>query len=682
MVLSCHNISKAFLENRVLENVGFHIEDYEKAAIVGINGAGKTTLLRILVGEMEPDAGAVTLSRGKTLGYLAQDGAVDTANTIYEEVLSVKQELIDLERRIRECELAMQAKEGSALEALMKQYGSLTHAFETGGGYSYKSEITGVLKGLGFAEEEFGKSVSTLSGGQKTRVALGKLLLRRPDLIVLDEPTNHLDMNSIAWLETYLMNDEGAVIIVSHDRYFLDRIATKVIEIDQTRSTVFSGNYSDYAVKKEQLRAAAITAYLNQQREIRHQEEVIEKLRSYNTEKSVRRAESRAKLLEKMDVLEKPTEVRTDMRIRLTPRKQSGNDVLTVEKLGKAFGRQLLFENVDFEIKRGEHVAVIGDNGTGKTTLLKILNRVLPPDSGSFRLGMNVEIGYYDQEHHVLHGEKTLFEEISDDYPYLNNTEIRNILAAFLFTGDDVFKHIGDLSGGERGRVSLAKLMLGNANFLILDEPTNHLDIASKEILEDALNNYDGTVLYVSHDRYFINRTAHRILDLTAQRFVNYIGNYDYYLEKHDTVMAAVGATGAEVGGDRSALSSTTGAGSGRLASASNPEAGRNGSASSDGFLAGTAGSGASAKPVESDAKQDWLAKKEEQARIRKKENDLKKCEEKIAALEDRNAEIDALLSDPAIGTQVSRLQELTTEQAGLQETLEKLYAEWEILAE
>ena len=564
MVLSCHNISKAFLENRVLENVGFHIEDYEKAAIVGINGAGKTTLLRILVGEMEPDAGAVTLSRGKTLGYLAQDGAVDTANTIYEEVLSVKQNLIDLERRIRECELAMPEKEGSALEALMKQYSSLTHAFETGGGYSYKSEITGVLKGLGFAEEEFGKSVSTLSGGQKTRVALGKLLLRRPDLIILDEPTNHLDMNSIAWLETYLMNYKGAVIIVSHDRYFLDRIATKVIEIDQTRSTVFSGNYSDYAVKKEQLRAAAITAYLNQQREIRHQEEVIEKLRSYNTEKSVRRAESRAKLLEKMDVLEKPTEVRTDMRIRLTPRKQSGNDVLTVEKLSKAFGRQLLFENVDFEIKRGEHVAVIGDNGTGKTTLLKILNRVLPPDSGSFRLGMNVEIGYYDQEHHVLHGEKTLFEEISDDYPYLNNTEIRNILAAFLFTGDDVFKHIGDLSGGERGRVSLAKLMLGNANFLILDEPTNHLDIASKEILEDALNSYEGTVLYVSHDRYFINRTAHRILDLTAQRFVNYIGNYDYYLEKHDTVMAAVGAAGASGTAGASLAGAASGAGAGR----------------------------------------------------------------------------------------------------------------------
>ncbi len=654
MVLSCHNISKAFLENRVLANVSFHIEDYEKAAIVGINGAGKTTLLRILVGEMAADEGTVTLSRGKTFGYLAQDGAVDTANTIYEELLSVKQHLVDLERRIRECELAMQSKEGSALEALMKQYASLTHAFETGDGYLYKSELTGVLKGLGFPESEFDKPVSTLSGGQKTRVALGKLLLQRPDLIILDEPTNHLDMSSIAWLETYLTNYKGAVIIVSHDRYFLNRIATKVIEIDQTKSTVFSGNYSDYAVKKEQLRAAAMAAYLNQQREIRHQEEVIERLRSYNTEKSVRRAESREKLLEKMDVLEKPTEVRTDMRIRLTPRKLSGNDVLTVEGLTKAFGSQPLFENVDFEIKRGEHVAVIGDNGTGKTTLLKILNRVLPPDRGSFRLGMNVEIGYYDQEHHVLHGEKTLFEEISDDYPYLNNTEIRNILAAFLFTGDDVFKRIESLSGGERGRVSLAKLMLGNANFLILDEPTNHLDIASKEILEDALNSYEGTVLYVSHDRYFINRTAHRILDLTAQKFVNYIGNYDYYLEKRDTVMAAVGA-------------SQTG-----TASAALP----------DSPSAGTAASAGSAKSVEPDAKQDWLAKKEEQARIRKKENDLKKCEERIAALEDRNAEIDALLSDPAIGTQVARLQELTTEQAGLQETLEKLYEEWEQLAE
>lgn len=639
MILSCQNIAKAFAEKQVLQNVSFHIEDYEKAAIVGVNGAGKTTLLRIIVGEMQADTGMVTLAKDKTLGYLAQNSAVECANTIYEEVLTVKKDLLDLEERLRLCEESMKLKKGDELEALMKQYTALTHAFETGGGYSYKSEITGVLKGLGFAEEEFGKSVSTLSGGQKTRVALGKLLLQKPDLIILDEPTNHLDMNSITWLETYLLNYKGAVIIVSHDRYFLDRIATKVIEIDQSKATTFLGNYSDYAVKKEQLRAAAWNAYINQQREIRHQEEVIEKLRSFNREKSIRRAESREKMLDKLDVIEKPSEVRTDMRLTLTPHKLSGNDVLTVEGLSKAFGDRHLFADVSFEIRRGEHVAIIGDNGTGKTTLLKILNDLLPADSGTFRLGTNVEIGYYDQEHHVLHTGKTLFEEISDDYPYLTNTEIRNVLAAFLFTGDDVFKRIGDLSGGERGRVSLAKLMLSNANFLILDEPTNHLDIMSKEILEDALNHYEGTVLYVSHDRYFINRTAHRILDLTAHSFVNYIGNYDYYLEKHDTIMASVAPAAPQE----------------------------------------TAGG---AKPDGSETRQDWKAQKEEQARIRKRENDLKKCEEKIASLEARLGQIDTEMSDPAIGTQVARLQELAREQTALQEQLETLYGQWEELAE
>lgn len=640
MILSCQNICKAFSEKKVLEHISFHIEDYEKAAIVGINGAGKTTLLRIIVGEMQADDGSVTLSRGKTMGYLAQNGAVDTANTIYDELLSVKKDLIDLENKIRACEISMQSEEGAGLEALMKQYADLTHAFEMGDGYAYKSELTGVLKGLGFTEEEFSKSVATLSGGQKTRVALGKLLLQKPDLIILDEPTNHLDMNSIAWLENYLMNYKGAVIIVSHDRYFLDKIAVKIIEIDQTKATTFTGNYSDYAVKKEQLRTAAMNAYLNQQREIRHQEEVIEKLKSFNREKSIRRAESREKMLDKIEVLEKPTEVRADMRLKLTPRITSGNDVLTVENLSKSFGSQLLFRNVNFEIKRGEHVAVIGDNGTGKTTLLKILNRLIPADSGVFRLGAKVEIGYYDQEHHVLHGEKTLFEEISDDYPTLTNTEIRNTLAAFLYTGDDVFKRIDALSGGERGRVSLAKLMLSNANFLILDEPTNHLDILSKEILEDALNSYEGTVLYVSHDRYFINRTAHRILDLAAHSFVNYIGNYDYYLEKHDTVMASLEPAVSEGSGEAASL------------------------------------------PAESEVKQDWRAQKEEQARIRKKENDLKKCEAKIASLEARNTELDREMSDPVTATQSVRLQELAAEMERNNDELEKLYEEWEILAE
>lgn len=643
MILSCQNISKAFVENQVLKNVSFHIEDHEKAAIVGINGAGKTTLLRIIVGEMTPDDGQVVLAKDKTLGYLAQNSTVDTSHTIYEELLSVKADLLRLEEKIRECENNMKHADGDALEDLMKQYTSLTHAFETGGGYLYRSELVGVLKGLGFTEDEFSKPVATLSGGQKTRVALGRLLLQNPDLIILDEPTNHLDMNSIAWLETYLLNYKGAVLIVSHDRYFLDRIAGKVIEIDQSKATTFMGNYSDYAVKKEQLRVAAWNAYMNQQREIKHQEEVIEKLKSFNREKSIKRAESREKMLDKIEVIEKPSEVRTDMKLTLTPRILSGNDVLTVEHLSKSFDSHKLFTDVNFEIKRGEHVAIIGDNGSGKTTLLKILNGLVPADQGTFRLGSNVEIGYYDQEHHVLHSEKTLFEEISDDYPYLNNTQIRNVLAAFLFTGEDVFKRISDLSGGERGRVSLAKLVLSNANFLILDEPTNHLDIMSKEILEDALNGYEGTILYVSHDRYFINRTAHRILDLTEGQFVSYVGNYDYYLEKHDTVMAAI--------------------------EASTPQ-----SADADNTAA--------TRAAESEVKLDWKAQKEEQARLRKKENDLKKCEEKIAELEARISEIDTEMSDPAIGTQVAKLQELTKEQAACQEQLEKLYEQWEELAE
>lgn len=634
MILNCQNISKAFLENKVLENISFHIEENEKVAIVGVNGAGKTTLLRIIVGELPPDSGQIIFAKDKTYGYLSQNAAVDTKHSIYEELLSVKKELTTLEDRMRTCEQAMKDAEGEELEALMKQYSVFTHSFEMGGGYAYRSELTGVLKGLGFAEEDFSRSVATLSGGQKTRVALGKLLLLNPNLIILDEPTNHLDMNSISWLETYLLNYKGAVIIVSHDRYFLDRIASKVIEIDQTKATTFSGNYSAYAAKKEQLRQAAWNAWVNQQREIKHQEEVIEKLRSFNREKSIRRAESREKMLDKIDVIDKPKEIKTDMKLTLSPRKTSGNDVLMVNELRKSFDSLTLFEHISFELKRGEHVAIIGDNGTGKTTLLKILNGLLPADSGTFSLGTNVEIGYYDQEHHVLHSDKSLFDEISDDYPYLTNTEIRNVLAAFLFTGDDVFKMIRDLSGGERGRVSLAKLMLSNANFLILDEPTNHLDIMSKEILESALNSYEGTVLYVSHDRYFINKTAQRILDLTAQRFVNYLGNYDYYQEKHDTVMASIIPVKEEL----------------------------------------------LTKSLVSEVKQDWKAQKEEQARQRKRENDLKRCEEKITLLEERQSAIEAEMSQPEIATNVARLQELAKEQQMIQLQLDELFSLWETL--
>ncbi len=546
----------------------------------------------------------------------------------------------------------MKSASENELSELMEKYSKLTHDFESGGGYAYKSELTGVLKGLGFEETEFNKSIDTLSGGQKTRVALGKLLLQNPDLIILDEPTNHLDMSSITWLETYLLNYKGAVIIVSHDRYFLDRIAGKVIELDNTKATTFIGNYSDYASKKEMLRIAEYNAYMNQQREIKHQEEVIEKLKSFNREKSIKRAESREKMLSKIEVLDKPTQVRADMHLKLEPRIVSGNDVLRVEEISKSFDRLTLFENLSFEIKRGEHVAIIGDNGTGKTTILKIINELLPPDSGLLRLGTNVEIGYYDQEHHVLHPEKTLFDEISDEYPTLNNTEIRNTLAAFLFTGDDVFKKIASLSGGERGRLSLAKLMLSESNFLILDEPTNHLDIMSKEILESAINSYTGTILYVSHDRYFINKTASRILELNNKTLTGYLGNYEYYLEKK-----------TQLASNMTSISNTT------------PT-----SAASQ-VLAHT-GSTASSDYNDSENKQAWKTQKEQQAAKRKKENALKKCEEAIETLENRNAEIDETMSLPEVCTDVAKLQELTREKADNEAKLDELYAQWEQLSE
>ncbi len=632
MILSVNNVSKSFQEVPILKNVSFHIEDYEKAAIVGINGAGKTTLLRIIMGELAADEGLVTVARDKTVGYLSQQEAVSGENTIYQELLLVKQDILDMEQQLHTLELQMKTAAGDRLSGLMESYASLTHSYEAANGYACRSELTGVLKGLGFAQEDFDKPVSTLSGGQKTRVALGKLLLLKPDLIILDEPTNHLDLPSISWLETYLLNYKGAVIVVSHDRYFLDRIVTKVIELDNTKGTVFSGNYSAYAAGRETLRAAAYNAYMKQQQEIRHQEAVIEKLKSFNREKSVKRAESREKKLEKIEALEKPFEVRADMRLKLEPKFPSGNDVLQAEGLAKAFGPLSLFDNLSFSLKKGEHVAIIGDNGTGKTTILKMINELLPPDSGTIRLGANVAVGYYDQEHHVLHPEKTLFQEISDDYPNLNNTEIRNTLAAFLFTGEDVFQLIKTLSGGEKGRLSLAKLMLSEANFLILDEPTNHLDITSKEILEDALNAYTGTVLYVSHDRYFINKTAHRILELNRKTLTNYLGNYDYYLEKKEEEKAE-------------------------------PDTSR-------------AGTGVSA------VKQDWKAMKEQQAAARKRENDLKKCEAEIETLETRNAEIETLMASPEICTDVARLQELNQEKEQIDEKLNDLLEKWELLSE
>ncbi|MCI9618894.1 MAG: ABC-F family ATP-binding cassette domain-containing protein [Dorea sp.] len=639
MILACHGMNKSFGDNVIVAGGSFHIEDHEKAALVGPNGAGKTTLFKMIVGELPSDGGDITLTRGKTLGYLAQHQEMVSGNTIYEEVRLAKADIIAMEQQIRTIETELKHLEGDALSARLNTYHRLTAAFEQENGYACESEITGVLKGLGFCEDDFSKPVDTLSGGQKTRVSLGKLLLTRPDILLLDEPTNHLDLNSIAWLETYLLNYPGAVLIVSHDRYFLDRVVTKVLEIEMGKLMTYMGNYSEYAEKKRRLREAQLKEYLNQQQEIRHHEAVIEKLRSFNREKSIKRAESREKMLEKITPVEKPVEMNTEIHLNLEPSRESGNDVLFVEHLSKAFPNQVLFRDVNFELRRGEHVAIIGDNGTGKTTLLKILNQVIPADSGTFTLGTNVEIGYYDQEHHVLHMEKTIFDEISDDYPDLTNTKIRNMLAAFLFTGDDVFKRIGDLSGGERGRVSLAKLMLSKANFLILDEPTNHLDITSKEILEKALNDYTGTLLYVSHDRYFINQTATRILDLVNQTFVNYIGNYDYYLEKREE-LTAVYAGGTEDASD--SVSSET----------------------------------------VSESKLSWQEQKEANARARKRQNDLKKTEERITRLEERDAEIDGMMTLEEIFTNSVRCQELADEKASIAEELEVLYEQWEHLSD
>lgn len=639
MLLACQNISKAFGTKEVLKDINFHVNEKEKIAIVGINGSGKTTLLKIIMGEESADSGQVVIAKDTTIGYLSQHQDISFDNTIYGEMLATKQHILDLEANIRRLEQDMKHAEGEELEKILETYNRLSSKYDRDNGYSYESEITGVLKGLGFGPEDYDRHINTLSGGQKMRIALGRLLLTRPDIIILDEPTNHLDMPSISWLESFLSSYPGSVIVVSHDRYFIDRIATQIVEIDNKKATVYHGNYTYFASKRAEIRANMMKAYLNQQQEIKHQEAVITKLKQFNREKSIKRAESREKMLDKIEVLDKPTEVASEMRLTLEPSVESGNDVLTVTHLAKSFGTNCLFQDLDFDIKRGEKVALIGGNGTGKTTILKMVNHLVPKDAGTIALGSRVHIGYYDQEHQVLSLHKTIFEEISDAYPDLTNTKIRNVLAAFLFTGDDVFKKIEDLSGGERGRVSLAKLMLSPANFLILDEPTNHLDIQSKGILEDAIRSYTGTVFVVSHDRYFINRIATRILELKDKQLYSFIGNYDYYESHKDQVYEAAAPKQTDTSADTVTAPSATPSG-----------------------------------------KDDYKKQKEEQARLRKKENDIKKTEQKIEETEAAIAQIDEEFLNPEYATNSAKLGELSKKREELEETLSALYETWETL--
>ncbi len=649
MILACQNISKSFGVVDILKDVSFHIEEKEKLAIVGINGSGKTTLLKIIMGEEPADEGQVIMSKDRTVGYLSQHQDISFDNTVYAEMLETKKHIIELEKNIRQLEHDMKLAQGDALEKIMDSYNRMQNIYDRENGYAYESEITGVLKGLGFDKSDYDRHINTLSGGQKMRIALGRLLLSKPDIIILDEPTNHLDMVSIAWLENFLSSYQGSVIIVSHDRYFIDKIATKVLEIDNTKAIVYHGNYSYYSSKRAEIRASQMKAYLNQQAEIKHQEAVITKLKQFNREKSIKRAESREKMLDKIEILEKPTEVASEMKLSLTPSVESGNDVLNISGLTKSFGSNNLFTSLDMDIKRGEHVALIGGNGTGKTTILKIINRLISKDEGNITLGSRVKIGYYDQEHQVLSLHKTIFDEISDTYPDLNNTKIRNVLAAFLFTGEDVFKKIGDLSGGERGRVSLAKLMLSPANFLILDEPTNHLDIQSKEILEEAIRNYAGTVLFVSHDRYFINKVSSRIIELKNKQLYSFIGNYDYYESHRDNVYGITQDNIDNISRKNSFSSVTpTDAGTTNITNTNT-----------------TAN------------KEDYLKNKEEQARLRKRANDLKKTEARISEVEALIEKLDEEINDPSNATNSHKLGELAAKHEELDTELMELYEKY-----
>ena len=633
MLLNVSHIYKSFGEDRIITDASFTVDEGSKLAIVGNNGTGKSTLLKIIVGQLSADDGQVTLKKDASLGYLAQYQEDHYGTNILDTVLNAREDLLSMEKRLSDMELEMSNLSSGEMSSFMEGYHNLQHQFDLLGGYTFRSEAIGILKGLGFSEDEFEKSMNELSGGQKTRVSLGRLLASSPDLMLLDEPINHLDLNSIVWLEAYLASYKGAVIIVAHDRYFLDKIVDHVVDLSYGRTSVYTGNYSAYIEQKNIFQLTNERSYEKQQKEIEHQKAVIERLQSFNREKSIKRAESRKKLLDKIEVMEAPDKEISGMRLTLEIEKESGKDVLDFSHVTKYYDGKNIFSDLSFEVHKGDRIAILGDNGSGKTTILKCINGLTDFENGEIRFGANVTVGYYDQEQQGLTESNTIFDELHDAYPFLTETKVRNTLAAFMFTEDDVFKRISELSGGERGRVSLANLMLSKSNFLILDEPTNHLDMDSKERLEDALNNYDGTLLYVSHDRYFVNRTANIILELSDGRLTKYLGNYDDYLMKKEQLFAAT--------------------------------------ASSSAF---------SEDNNETAAKLDFKEQKRIEAQKRKLQNQISKIEEEIESLEAKKAKIDEEFLLPENMTNSAKLNELSSKQKEIIDSLEELYEKWEEL--
>lgn len=616
MLIECSNITKSFQGIPLLKDITFKIDDHDKVAIIGVNGAGKTTILKIIAGEENYDSGDLFCNKELTLGYLKQQHDLAMDKTVYDVGLDVFAPLITIENRLRQLENEMTTDHS---ERILNEYDRLTQSFHDKDGYSYPSKLTGVLKGLGFSEEEFNLKVSMLSGGQKTRLALAKMLLQEPKLLLLDEPTNHLDNSAINFLEGYLKNYPHAIITVSHNRYFIDQVSNKIVEVENGKSKSYKCKYNEYSILKKKQRAVDLKHYLNQQKEIKRIQESIDTLKSYNREKQVKRAESKEKQLAKIERIDKPENLPDTITINFKPKRESGFDVLKIENLAVKFD-EILFKNIDIDIKKQERIALVGDNGVGKTTLFKTILDQLNAYQGKIKFGSKVDLAYYDQEHSTLAMDKTIFNEISDNFPKMTNTEIRNSLALFNFKGDDVFKEISLLSGGEKGRVVLTEILLKQANLLILDEPTNHLDIASKEVLEDALNQFEGTIFFISHDRYFINKVATRVIELTSTKAISYDGNYDTYLN-HKSV----------------------------------------------------------AKPLKKE-NVDYLDMKQQNALYRKQQNKIKKIETNISILETKINTLTEQLHSEEVLNDYQKYNQINDEISELENQLNTLMEEWEAL--